>query len=297
MTARPRIPYSQTVTKVSYGDAEVRGKMRLWTTELARRYRIFNHAYRDVGMLPLAEDMVKKTRLGRRRAFNKLAQMLGPGVTLETVRLDGKFPLAVWSILKPRDAVIVNATPESGNAQDCVTVNYVLAGAMPHRPAGDIGEGLWTLEVPDHALGRCIKRCLERGIDPSPTAIIREAHHNLLRLRAAAVMPDNVLGSGHRFLVKAGPGGFVCQLRFAPDVSHGNYDVHVFAGTWLADDMLHEDQVLLVDDGKPGERLIDRWLVPALLRHIVKLERKMVDVILWSPGLPEMMLAKPQGSA
>jgi hypothetical protein len=35
------------------------------------------------------------------RAFDKLSRALGPGTTLEGLRLDGKRPMAIWSILKP----------------------------------------------------------------------------------------------------------------------------------------------------------------------------------------------------
>jgi hypothetical protein len=207
----------------------------------------------------------RSSHTGRRRAFDKLARLLGPGVVLEGLRLDGKQPLALWSILKPRVAVTVDAPPESGLAQDCVTVDYILAGIMPDAPNGGIATGSWSLEVPDHALGRCIQRS---GLLPS--AIIAEAHHNLLGLRVAIVMLGNKLDSGRRFLIKAGPGGFVCHLHVGRDRSSGRIDVMAHADTWVADDMLRDDQTLLADDGEPGERLGDFWLLPAPLRRIVK---------------------------
>jgi hypothetical protein len=244
----------------------------------------------------MIEDMVKRgSATGRRRAFDKIAAAVGPGPILEGLRLDGEHPLAVWSILKPRDAVTVDAAPESGLAQDCVTVNYMLAGMLPSTapPGGrmvGLCEGLWTLEVPDHALGRAIERS---GL--LPDALIAEAHHQLLRLRADVVIRDRCFDGAQRFLVKAGAGGFVCSLRPGEEVSLGRLTVSVRADTWLAEDMLHDDQVLLAEDGKPGERLGDCWLVPAPLCRIVR-QGEQLDAVLWGPGLPEL-LAQPAGRA
>src|SRR5215467_12499794 len=92
-----------------------------------------------------------------------------------------------------------------GLAQNCVTFNYVLAGV--HPPMIGVTEGLWTLEIPDHALGRYIERTGEY-----PDAAIREAHHNVLRLRSDVLVPDYRFDPDRRFLVKAGDGGFVCTL-------------------------------------------------------------------------------------
>ena len=57
---------------------------------------------------------------------------------------------AVWQETRLTKAEIGSLT------QDCVSVNYSYVGVRD----GLIytGEGLWTLEVPDHALGRAVKR-------------------------------------------------------------------------------------------------------------------------------------------
>jgi hypothetical protein len=63
------------------------------------------------------------------------------------------------------------------------------------------GEGLWTLEVPDHALGRAV----ERSGALHPGVIIREAHLNLLALpQSVAASTSDESASG--VLIKAGPG-------------------------------------------------------------------------------------------
>jgi hypothetical protein len=96
--------------------------------------------------------MVNCTRSGRERAFNKISKAFGPGVTLESVSL-GKHnrSFAIWSILKPRNAVTVEVSddiPECERAslvQDCVTLNYVVVGCT--ADVIQVAEGLWALKV------------------------------------------------------------------------------------------------------------------------------------------------------
>ena len=143
---------------VVYGNAEARGKVRAWKTQLHKKYQIFEAAYRSLNVDNSALnaacfDLVKrKSRIGKERAVERLQKLFGPGVKLETVRYDRQHSYAVWSILKPREPVTVDAADESGLNQFCVTVNYVMAGRSPKDGVG-CAEGTWTLEVPDHALG------------------------------------------------------------------------------------------------------------------------------------------------
>jgi hypothetical protein len=184
-------------------------------------------------------------------------------VTLEGLQLEGSYPLALWSILKPRDAHAVNG--KGGEAQDCVSVNYVLVGRIGNQVLW--AEGLRTLTVPDHALGRVVERS---GL--MPDAIITDAHHNLLSLSASAItQTDGHIHSDRHFLVKAGDGGFRCFLRIAPDVSLDHaLDARVHTVTWIANDMLYEDQTLLVGNGLAGDQLGDGYLLPPAMRRFVK---------------------------
>jgi hypothetical protein len=293
------------VTAVAYGNAAIRGQLRRWKSTLAERYRGFDAVYRgDRSTLRgLVDDFVRRgSPTGRRRAFAKLATAFGSGVTLEGLRTAGDAhsdapPLAVWSLLKPRAAVVVEPRTPS-LAQNCIAVNYVLAGWLPywqgdHVVAHAIGvaEGLWSLEIPDHALGRAMERS---GM--LPDAIIHDAHHNLLRLR-----PEQLITRNRKFAVKAGAGGFICEMRFGSDVSYGdNLTVSVFAHTWVAEAMLRADQVLMIDDGIAGMRLSDTWLLPPQLRRLymgidATGEAELVTDT-WSPGLPAM-LSQPAGRA
>ena len=210
------------------------------------------------------QNMVRRSsRKGRERAFEKMQQALAPaGGKLETLHLGGKKSWALWSILKPRGPVTVDASDESGFNQHCVTVNYVMAGYLPAFNVIGMMDGLWSLEVPDHALGRAV----ERSGYLQPETIIRDAHSNLLDLPASLLNEDSLQ---REFFVRAGAGAFRCKLRVGEEVSlNGGIGMQVFAATWIADDKLYEDQVVLCDKAAPGERLGDGWLLPVALRHI-----------------------------
>jgi hypothetical protein len=152
--------------------------------------------------------MVRCGRVGRQRAFEKINRALGLGVRLEAKHLDGKAARAVWSIYKPGGAVICDTDAHPALLQDCVTVNYIVAGAG-QRGIG-IYDGKWTLEVPDHALGRAV----ERSGMLHPGAIIREAHVNLLELPATVMVdrPNFRDTKAPGLYVKAGPGCFVGHI-------------------------------------------------------------------------------------
>jgi hypothetical protein len=292
--ARTSLPKQQPAT---YADAEIRGRLRQWKEGLVRNYRRYDRARKDPETEELIGQFVRRSsRLGRHRAFDRLARRFGPGVSLEGVRLDGN-PLAVWSILWPRFSVVLNAPADHSLSQDCVVVNYIMAGVIPEGEdlkgvGAGVHDGLWTLEVPDHALGRVMARS---GL--APDAIIRAAHHQLLALRQAVLVNSNGEIEQRQFLVRAGPGGFVCALCAYPDKTLGDAPcVYVRAMTWLAEDMLHDDQVLLVEDGLPGTRLGDGWLLPAPLRRIECDGDRLVLTCQAASAMPGM-LARPQGRA
>lgn len=269
---------------VSYPDAEIRGRLRQWKTGLLTQHQRFERACKDRETLQIAGQFaLRSTRIGRQRAFSKLVRRLGPGALLEGVRFDGGPPLAVWATLRARVSVLATPVGDT-HGQDCVTVNYAMAGVMPWSEdlktiEPGIRAGLWTLEVPDHALGRVLARS-----KMTPSAIIMAAHHNLLGFRL-----DQESGGVHderKFLVRAGPGGFVCQFMATPRTEAGDITFYVRAWTWLHDDMLHNDQVPQLDDGLPGERLRDGWLLPTPLRRITWVDNHMA-LTCGSIALPE----------
>jgi hypothetical protein len=247
--------------------------MRQWKMELKRKCDQFDTVYdkRETKLLPIVRDFSLKGRTGSQRAFAKLRKLLGPGVILEGVRFHPS-PLAVFYLLRPRESITLDAPIDTGLMQDCVVVNYVLAGLLPpdkkpdtpqHLTMMGVAEGHWTLEVPDHAIGRCIHRT---GL--LPDAIIREAHLNLLRLNPRLVfLNGNRIVGESRFNVRAGPGGFVCTFRVGEEVSRKEYMARIRADTWIAEEE-GGHQALLTGNGHPGHRLVDNWLMPAPLRRM-----------------------------
>jgi hypothetical protein len=254
------------IAETAYGDAETRGKVRAWKQKLARDFAIFDSAYHRLGggdLRKLPMDLVLCSCSGRQRAFEKINKLLGPGATLEAKHLNGKSVL--WSIYKPSNGIILNDDPSF--TQNCVAINYIIAGEMPNHMGG-IVIGLWTLEVPDHALGRAVER--SRFLHPG--AIIREAHQNLLEL------PSNIISERPNFVdhslpgvyIKAGPGCFVGHLIMAKAASSSDpmLNIHARVKTWLSNDQLHENQIGLNDKGEPGKRLGDGWLLPHPYKQI-----------------------------
>jgi hypothetical protein len=252
--------------QVAYADAETRGKLRLWRAALAKHYAQMDMAFHSEALQDVVLDLYRRSSpTGRERALAKIQAMVGPGCVLEQRRLKGKHPYAIFSALKPRGSVIIEV--EGSLAQDCVSVNYLACGALPARRVVGRMDGLWSLEVPDHALGRAVER--SRFLHPG--AIIRQAHASLLGLPADTVMhPPFHDKDGRGALVKAGPDAFVVRIHAGEDVSQGGgKGVHCRASTWLAEDMLGGDQKLL-EPGEPRAQLGDSWLRPVPFRRIVR---------------------------
>jgi hypothetical protein len=290
MTVRgvPMIPPS------TYADAEVRGRLRQWKADLSRSYRIVDHLLAKQSAAVVADLRAfcfRGSSTGRQRAFSRISRMLASaGATLEGVRREGKAPIAVWSILKPRESVTFKPD-DASDAQNCISVNYVVIGRLVNEETR-WGDGLWTLEIPDHALGRLLHRSAN-----DPAGSITDAHHAALRLRREDVLHNGKIDRNVQFLLPAGPGAFVCSATAGADVSPSSVPgMHVRAHTWLSDDMLRDDQTPLIGDGGPGERLGDDWLLPAPLRLTTTDSAGMLTQIgVWAPGMPT--LTNPRGRA
>jgi hypothetical protein len=211
-------------------DAEARGRVRHWKAEAIKSYNRLQEVARRDDTLDLATELAAKTSIvGRRRAFQKIQARFARHAVLEGVRLMGPHPIAAWLVLEPREAVIVEAD-HPGLAQDCVVTNYLLAGKLPDNDR--LAGGLWTLEVPDHALGRIVQR--HRAADIGN--VLAAAHHAALRLRSQTAMRS--LYEDKSFLLPAGAGVFVCKMTAGRNVVDGGANVHVRAATWLHHDQL-----------------------------------------------------------
>jgi len=247
-------------------DAETRGKIRAWKKVLAKRYVDFESGYQRLSRGSLKDYPVdfyrRGSKLGRRRAFEGIAHAIGAGATLSEVDFSKRASYAIFSILKPRDRVLLEGR-ESWQ-QDCVTVNYFAAGYIGEYVG--VAEGLWTFEIPDHALGRAVWRSGYLH----PEKIIMEAHANLLKLPDALVNSETFRDlDGRGILIKAGKGAFVAHLHIGPDVSDDlRMMAHVRAPTWLDEDMLGEEQIPLFEPGSPGRQLGDNIFLPRPYRRV-----------------------------
>jgi hypothetical protein len=202
-----------TVVAATYAGAETRGLLRQWKIDLADKYKIINRTFGNRVFGRDVEDLcMRGSDKGRRRAFARINGILSSaGATQESVHLAGKRPMALWSTLKPRGCLTLNPKPDDpGHTQDCISVNYFLIGNTDYA-IGLHGEGMWTLEIPDHALGRLLHRT---GNDVgTATNAIMGAHRAVLQASQAHIGPDG------RFLLPAGIARqFGCPVSDSKDV-------------------------------------------------------------------------------
>ena len=274
--------------------AEARGKLRAWKEHTQARFEAIDRARLNLFKEEHIPNMVLRSSIkGRARAFDKIRERFS-AATLEGVRLDGANPIAVWAVLKPRAPVVIDAEAPPHLLQSCVVVEYLVAGALPTAAAG-VAAGLWSLEIPDHALGRLLDRS-PRELDLG--AVLMHAHHAALRARLDDTEIRAALASRRAFLLPAGAGAFRCEFRCGADVSQGEaISAHLFAHTWLHQDQLFSDQQLVrLDEALPGERLGDGLLLPVPLRRLIAEGDNTVRIHRWAPGMPET-LARPRGRA
>jgi hypothetical protein len=257
--------------------AEARGQLRIIKRDLALRWQQFDQTFRSPTTRALIREFAGRgSVIGRRRAFRALNRRLTPPCLLHQARLLGKAPLAVWAVLKPRDGVRVDPKTPS-EAQDCITVDYLVGGMVfPRGPFQ--GDGIWTLEVTDHALGRLLQR------DPGEDlpAVIMAAHHAVLNIRLHNAQ-TYFAGEGS-FRLPAGNGEFRCVGVSGFDVSRANEPMlHIRALTWLHRDQLQDEPPdPPVSDDEP--RLGDSFLLPAPLRMM---EAEIID------GIMDLQVAIP----
>jgi hypothetical protein len=278
----------QKVTTRSLISAAARGALRVWKQQAAARYAQYEAAYLSMrGDPALYEFVGRNSTKGRARAFNKLRRRIGDAAVLQGLRLGGPNPIGVWVVIVPREAVRVDST-DPAFGQDCVVVNYVLAGMGPD--GCELSEGLWTVELPDHALGRALQRAPDQDLD----ALVLAAHRAVLQARWRGAFTD----PRHRFLVPAGAGAFMCSMQFGLDPSAGaSPSALVHAHTWLDRDQLRDDQEaeaasFVVDGAADEKRLGNYLLLPRPLRQIEARPigtdgNVLLNVTIWRPGLPE----------
>lgn len=243
--------------KATYANALVRGRMRSWKQRLEDQFEPLRDAPDNDEILLVAGDYIlRNTVKGQMRALKKLKGLLGPGARLHAHRLiDRGKPYALWRYIAPQ-ATLFPETADRELLQDCVAVGYLVVSRN-----GVARNGLWGLIIPDHAIGRAI----DRSGEIAPRHIVESAHTNLLRLRVGAVLPNGRIDPQHSFNLGSSGGCFISHLDYHRRVSARPW---VFAHTWISEDMRHEQQTVLTEDGIPGEQLGDQWLLPRHLQDI-----------------------------
>jgi hypothetical protein len=248
MSASDRVPI----------DTASRGRLRQWKRAATARFLRIEAVLAGRAFERAARDFNHKKGIGRQRALAKLRVLLAEARFEEAhVASDG---FALWSYLHPRDSVIC---PGKGvgpaELQDCCTVDYLVLGRTfnheQDRVGAGRGTGLWSVEVSDHALGRCLQRDPRAELD----AVIYAAHRSALAVRR---------GPRAGFLLPAGNGAFVCSLRAGPDTSTGQPCTWVSARTWLHADQLVDDRHFAPRATVPAARLGASLLLPLALRHL-----------------------------
>lgn len=211
--------------------AEARGKRRVLMRWLERSAQRIEDAIED----PETHRLVDRTFLagnkGRLRARQRLIAKL-PGVRWTGDGLLGMF-------LSPKEPVILNPT-DVGQTQRAITTRFVYM-------APEHGEtGLWTLEVPEHAVGRIIERSAHAVED-----VIASAHVSAL----LANFDGNLLG--RELLLPAADGYLVVEFVLGRD--RGNCFAYLRSRTFLNADLVRDDQhhtVLTPGDQPMGTGLL-----------------------------------------
>jgi hypothetical protein len=141
--------------------------------------------------------------------------------------------------------------------QDSVVVQYLIVGGRKNR--GKLSRGLWSLEVPDHALMRLVQRDRKADIGK----VILEAHNAALWMPYTRAPKNTRVG----FNLPAGKGVFMCRMYHADHESTKRPVVAIRPWTWLHHDQMTEGQDrLTVTRAPPGQTMGDTSLLPRPLR-------------------------------
>jgi hypothetical protein len=218
-------------------DAEARGKLRAWRRAASERYQRLDATVGTKEFANIGEAFATKKGVGRDRAWTRLKNKLGAhGARLQWCHQGDKIHYAIWAVLRPGQSLTLpedHVRPDL--TQDSVCVEYLLIGGDKKR--AKLGRGLWSLEVPDHALHRLAQRDRKADIGE----VILEAHN------AALWMPYDDIDTNplRGFNLPAGDGVFLAKLYMAdahPEDQVDDMLVAVRPWTWLHRDQLTDDQ-------------------------------------------------------
>jgi hypothetical protein len=213
--------------------AEARGRVRMFKNSLAAPAAQIDAAACSEAVYQAAADFVFKKNKGRARALDRLHRLLRPAVP--QVAIEDDPPMAAWAWLAPSGSLFFSTDIEKdlGLGQDAVLMRYLIAGRSGTNSATS---GAWTIEVPDHALGRLLQRC--RGADPA--AAIWQAHAALMEASTAEVA--DCVRQERSFYLLAGNGVFACKPMIVRSANVAQALLYARARTWLSSNQLRPDQ-------------------------------------------------------
>lgn len=247
--------------------AEARGKLRRFKAQLTHDYaQMKKHISSDEVRQTLVNTAIKNSKVGRGRAMQKVQRLL-PGLKLEWQTKH----YTVWSILRHRIPVI--AVPShDGEKQDAVCMEFVVSGVnMLDRNKLATYRGLWSIEVPSHALARMFHR--SPNIDPHKA--LYQAHNHLLHAKPVRPIP----AATEVFYLPAGDGVFLGHIISGMGQSQ-NCDILFYfrARTWLQNDQLFENQIIM-PLGKGNDCYGKMEMLPNPLRLITELDDRFIEVM------------------
>lgn len=216
-------------------DRGTRERLGEWYKRAQDRYRVLTTTASQRDIIKAARAFTKPSRHGRMDAWLVLERTFRETAWLHVRDIAGRRPHAIWAVIKPRGPVLdargIQLAP--GEQQVGVVVNYLVAGRV--ATGGTLSEGLWTAEIPVHALGRALQRDPTASLD----ALVLELHRRLLAASTAGI--DSYVSGG--MVVKAGRGAFLCSC-YPPilNVSTGRPSLLVRANTWLLFEQLRGEQ-------------------------------------------------------
>jgi hypothetical protein len=165
--------------------AEARGRLRLWKAAASTQCAQLDRAIKSGRVAQFGFDLAKRRfEVERRRMIRAARNLLGPAAHLEAASLKGKSPHLLLTVLRPRESGLIDRVDPSDD-QLVVAVEYLIVGVSAR--SGGWASGLWSMEIPDHALGRILQR--EPRADP--TTVLLDAHRNALALRVEQLRPYN----------------------------------------------------------------------------------------------------------
>jgi hypothetical protein len=243
-----------------------RGLARQLKREIAEREAQIVAVFNSGRFYDILSDFMYKSGKGQQRALTRLKQIMPAKIELVRTRPN----IIIWSVLACTEHLIADPIRE-GEVQDSVVMEHITTRMVNNRRF-KATSGAWTIEIPDHALGRLYQRNPKaQGYDvlyqTHYTVLQTKAFKPLYRTQSVYIPTDGGLWAGH--IIYAGT--TVSQPDPNPELEaflngkhggDGNNEVMCFfrARTYLDESMLAPNQEP-AEQGNPcfGEGIMLPW--------------------------------------